>query len=67
MQKALKADRVRVRVRVRARARVRVRARARGKERAAEAALSMKPTMLRTSLDDDIYPATIVLLFFAAI
>lgn len=55
MQKALKADRVRVRVRVR------------GKERAAEAALSMKPTMLRTSLDDDIYPATIVLLFFAAI
>lgn len=57
MQKALKADRVRVRVRVRVR----------GKERAAEAALSMKPTMLRTSLDDDIYPATIVLLFFAAI
>lgn len=53
MQKALKADRVRVRVR--------------GKERAAEAALSIKPTMLRTSLDDDIYPATIVLLFFAAI
>ena len=57
MQKALKADRVRVRVRVRVR----------GKERAAEAALSIKPTMLRTSLDDDIYPATIVLLFFAAI